>query len=65
MQHAHAFEVIQDGPIYIEKINGPFLFVDWSTPEEYVAGLALSIERGWFDLIAEPRLGQAGADLFA
>ena len=28
MQHAHAFEVVQDGRIYIEKINGPFLFGD-------------------------------------
>ena len=27
MQHAHAFEVVQDGRIYIEKINGPFLYV--------------------------------------
>ena len=26
MQHAHAFEVVQDGRIYIEKINGPFLY---------------------------------------
>ena len=24
MQHAHAFEMVQDGRIYIEKINGPF-----------------------------------------
>jgi hypothetical protein len=26
MEHARAFEPIQDGRIYIEKINGPFLF---------------------------------------
>ena len=39
MQHAHAFEVVQDGRIYIEKINGPFLYVDRGTPEEYAAGL--------------------------
>ena len=25
MEHARAFEPIQDGRIYIEKINGPFL----------------------------------------
>jgi hypothetical protein len=25
LEHAHAFEVLQDGRIYIEKINGPFL----------------------------------------
>ena len=28
MQHAHAFEVVQDGHIYIEKLNGPFLYGD-------------------------------------
>ena len=26
MHHAHAFEVVQDGRIYIEKINAPFLY---------------------------------------
>jgi hypothetical protein len=25
MEHARAFEPVQDGRIYIEKINGPFL----------------------------------------
>ena len=35
MQHAHAFEVVQDGRIYIEKINRPFLYVDRGTPAEY------------------------------
>ena len=28
LEHAHVFEPIQDGRIYIEKINGPFLYVD-------------------------------------
>src|SRR5437899_12570365 len=28
LEHAHAFEPIQDGRIYIEKLNGPFLFID-------------------------------------
>jgi hypothetical protein len=28
MEHAQAFEPIQDGRIYIEKLNGPFLFGD-------------------------------------
>ena len=38
MQHAHAFEPIQEGRIYIEKLNGPFLFGDKATPAEYTAG---------------------------
>jgi hypothetical protein len=31
---ANAFEPIQDGRIYIEKINGPFLFELKGTPAE-------------------------------
>jgi hypothetical protein len=48
MEHAHAFEPIQDGRIYVEKLNGPFLFGDKGTPAEYSAGLELAIKRaGW------------------
>ena len=32
MEHAHAFEPSQDGRIYIEKINEPFLFPDKGSP---------------------------------
>ena len=39
MQHAHAFKVVQDGRIYVEKINAPFLYVDKGTPDPYAAGL--------------------------
>jgi hypothetical protein len=68
MQHAHAFEPIQDGRIYIEKLNGPFLFGDKGTPAEYSAGLKVAIERGWLTMHESGtfvRLSQAGADLFA
>jgi len=41
MELANAFEPIQDGRIYIEKINGPFLFELKATPAEYRAGLDL------------------------
>ena len=40
---------MQDGRIYIEKINGPFLFGDKATTDEYQAGLDLAVERGWHD----------------
>jgi len=33
--------------IYVEKINGPFLFSDKATPAEYTAGLELALSRGW------------------
>ena len=68
MAHARAFEPIQDGRIYIEKINGPFLFEDKGTPAEYSAGLKLAIERGWLELHESGtyvRMLQAGAELFA
>jgi hypothetical protein len=47
-QHAHAFEPVQDGRIYIEKLNGPFLFGDKGTPAEYAAGLIVPLAwAGW------------------
>ena len=38
LELANAFEPIQDGRIYIEKINGPFLFELKGTPAEYRGG---------------------------
>ena len=35
LEHANAFEPIQDGRIYIEKLNGPFLYIDRGSPAEY------------------------------
>ena len=47
---ANGVEVVQDGRIYIELINGPFLYREKGTPEEYKAGLDLAVERGWLVL---------------
>jgi hypothetical protein len=68
LEHARAFEPIHDGRIYIEVINGPFLFGDKATPAEYSAGLKRAIERGWLELHESGtfvRFTQAGADRFA
>ena len=68
LEHAHAFEPVQDGRIYIEKINSPFLFNDKATPAEYSAGLKLAIERGWLQLHESGTyvtFTPAGAELFA
>jgi hypothetical protein len=68
MEHALAFEPIQDGRIYIEKLNGPFLFCDKGTPAEYSAGLKFAIERGWLvmhDSGTFVTFTAAGAELFA
>jgi hypothetical protein len=68
LEHAHAFEPIQEGRIYIEKLNGPFLFIDKGSPAEYRAGLDLAIARGWLELHDSGtyvKFTPAGAELFA
>jgi hypothetical protein len=65
---ANAFEPVQDGRIYIEKINGPFLFELKGTPAEYKAGLDRAIANGWLVLHESGtyvRFTEAGAQLFA
>ena len=67
VEFANSVEVVQDGRIYIELINGPFLFREKGTPDEYKAGLDLAIERGWLELHDSGtfvRFTQSGADLF-
>jgi hypothetical protein len=68
LEHARAFEPIQDGRIYIENLNGPFLFGDKGTPAEYSAGLKLAIKNGWLELHESGtyvKITTTGADLFA
>jgi hypothetical protein len=66
LEIANSVEVVQDGRIYIELINGSFLFREGVTPAEYKAGLDLAIERGWLHESGTfVRFTQAGADLFA
>jgi hypothetical protein len=50
LELANAFEPIQDGRIYIEKINEPFLFELKGTPAEYKAGLLRAIEKSSLEL---------------
>jgi hypothetical protein len=68
LEIANSVEVVQDRRIYIELINGPFLFREKGTPDEYKAGLDLAIERGWLVLHESGtfvRFTQGGAELFA
>ena len=65
---ANSVEAVQDGKIYIELINGPFLFREKGTPDEYKARLDLAIERGWLVLHESGtfvRFTEGGAELFA
>ena len=47
LEIANATATVQDGRIYIETINGQFLFKEGGTPEEYCAGLACAVAKGW------------------
>jgi hypothetical protein len=64
---ANAVEAVQDGRIYIERVNGPFL-EEGGTPDQFRAALTLAIKLGWL-LLHESgtyvRFTEAGADLFA
>ena len=65
---ANAVEPVQDGRIYIEKINGPFLYQHKGTPAEYKAGLERAIANGWLWLHESGtyvKLTEACAAMFA
>jgi hypothetical protein len=65
---ANATEAVQDGRIFIELINGPFLYEHKGSPAEYKAGLEVAISRGWLALHRSgtyAKFTQAGAELFA
>jgi len=64
---ANAVETVQDGSVYIELINRPFLD-QGGTPDQYRAALARAIKLGWLSLHESgtyARFTEAGADLFA
>jgi hypothetical protein len=68
LEIANTVEVVQDGRIFIELINGPFLFELKGTPDEYGAGLELAIERGGLQMHESGtyvKFTQASAELFA
>ena len=68
MELAHAFEPVQDGRIYIDKINGPFLYQLKGTPAEYKTGLDRAIANGWLWLHESGtfvKFTEAGVALFA
>ena len=52
LEIANNVEVVQDGRIYIELINGPFLYREKGTPAEYKARFDPGVERGWLELHA-------------
>jgi hypothetical protein len=68
MEIAGGIEPVQDGRIFIELLNYPFLYELKGSPAEYKAGLDPAIARGWLwkhESGTYVKLTQSGADLFA
>jgi hypothetical protein len=64
---ANAVEAVQDGRIFIELINTPFLDAG-GTPDQFRAALARAIALGWLwrhESGTYVRFTEAGANLFA
>jgi hypothetical protein len=65
---ANAVEPVQDGRIYIELLNGPFLYQLKGTPAEYKAALDHALAKGWLWLHESGtyvKFTEAGVALFA
>jgi hypothetical protein len=64
---ANGIEAVQDGRIYIELVNGPFLKAG-ATPDQYRAALARAISMGWLwrhESGTYVKFTDSGAALFA
>jgi len=64
---ANAVEVVKDGRIFIELINGAFL-EGGGTPDQYRAALSRAIKLGWLSLHESGtyvKFMPAGAEMFA
>ena len=65
---ANGVEAVQDSRIHIEKVNGTFLFEFRGTPDQYLAELKHTIDRGWIVMHESGtffRFTPAGADRLA
>ena len=64
---ASAVEAVQDGRIYIERVNGAFLEAG-GTPDQYAAALTRAITLGWLwrhESGTYVKFTPAGAEMFA
>ena len=67
MAIANAVEAVQDGRIYIERVNALFL-AEGATPDQYRAAMARAIKLGWLLLHRSGtyvKFTPTGAELFA
>jgi hypothetical protein len=68
IEQANAVEPVRDGRIYIELLNGPFLYQLKGTPAEYKAALDHALAKGWLWLHESGtyvKFTEAGVALFA
>jgi hypothetical protein len=64
---ANGIEAVQDGRIYIERVNAPFLAAS-GTGDDFRAGIARAIAQGWLwrhESGTYLKFTEAGAALFA
>ena len=67
VETANGVEVVQDGRIYIERVNAPFLAAGGSG-DDFRAGIARAIAQGWLwqhESGTYVKFSEAGAALFA
>jgi len=67
VQIANVIEAVQDGRIYIERINEAFL-EEGGTPDQYRAALTRAISKGWLlrhESGTYVKFTPAGAEMFA
>jgi hypothetical protein len=65
---AASIEPVQDGRIYIERVNAQFMFNLKGSGSEFRAGLKCAIERGWLERHESGtylRLKEAGEELLS
>ncbi|SEC00963.1 hypothetical protein [Bradyrhizobium erythrophlei] len=64
IKYAQEFKPTQDGRIYVEVLNRPFIDQDKATPAQYTAGMKCAKDRGWLEPMHESgtftRITEAG-----
>lgn len=64
IKYAQEFKPIQDGRIYTEVLNYPFIDRDRATPAQYTAGMQYAKDAGWLEKMHESgtytRITEAG-----
>ncbi|UFX42032.1 hypothetical protein HAP47_0022485 [Bradyrhizobium sp. 41S5] len=67
LKYAQEFKPIQEGRIYVEVLNRPFIDQDKGTPAQYTAGMKYAKDHGWLEPMHEggtfTRITEAGRQI--